>query len=555
MKIIDGIGISSGCAVGTVEVLLAKNISINKTKLSEEEVEVEISNFLELFDNYHKIRLEENSTNELVKIQIDLIEDPYLKDTIISKIQNENKNFKLAINETFMEICDVLNASDSEYIRDRIFDYLTIYQDLMELSENNLENFSGIMTNEKFFLFVENLSPNMIDKYRENLVGIVSTTGGKTSHASLYAKSLGIPYLICDNIDLKEFVDYKNYAIIDCDNHFLILNPSYNVMASYKSRVSKKRNSEIIFEKVKTKNGREVEVFSNITSFEEYKFALSQGADGCGLFRTEFLYMGEFLPTENYQFGVFKSVAELSEKPVIIRTFDIGADKKSKHFELDDEKNPFLGIRGFRLYENFYKEFRKHLRAILRASNFGKFKIMIPMITNYEEIIWIKNEISRIKDELKEEKIPFDENIEFGIMIETPSSVMLIDILIKEVDFVSIGTNDLTQYMLACDREHLKLQKLYDSFNPSIIRSIKKIIDVAHLNGKKVGICGNFASEIDSINLLMLLGIDEVSVTSDVLQTIKKEISKFDVKYYDDFFDKFDKFKTGKEIIDYFDNK
>lgn len=554
MKIIDGIGVTSGCSVGFVEVLLPKQVKITNEILTDEDVGLELENFDDLLQKYFDLHSED--TNEFSKIHRDLLEDPYVQNNVRRKITEEKKNLKFAINETFMEICDVLNASDSEYIRDRIFDYLTIYQELIEISEDIFSEFANFNpNNEKFFLFVENLSANTIDRLRENLVGIVSTTGGKTSHASLYAKSLGIPYIICENLNLQDFVEYKNYAILDCDNNFLILDPTYNVMSGYQSRANKRKTSEIIFDRVKTKNNKEIGVLSNITSIEEYKFALSQGADGCGLFRTEFLYMGDFLPTENYQFGIFKKIAEISDKPVTIRTFDIGADKQSKHFLLDDEKNPVLGIRGFRLYEIFHKEFKKHIRAILRASHFGKIKIMIPMISTIEEVNWIKNEISKIMDELKEEKIPFDENIEFGIMVETPSSVMLIDILIREVDFVSIGTNDLTQYMLACDREHIKLQKLYDTFNPAIVRSLLTVIKVANGYGKKVSICGDFASKIDALPLLLLLGVDDISVTVDVLQSLKKSILKFDDRCYDDFSEKFPRFRKASDIVNYFDNK
>lgn len=265
--------------------------------------------------------------------------------------------------------------------------------------------------------------------------------------------------------------------------------------------------------------------------------------------------MSDDSPTEEYQFEIFKKLAESTDKPIIIRTFDIGADKKSKFFRLDEEKNPFLGLRGFRIYKEFHKELRKHLRAILRASAFGNLKIMIPMITTLEEILWIKNEILKIKDELKEERVDFDEDIEFGIMIETPASVFLFDILVKEVDFVSIGTNDLVQYMLACDRENSKMQLLYDCYDPSVIRSIHRVVDIAHRNGKRVSMCGNFASELDAVELLILLGIDEFSVTNDVLQKIKKRIKLFDQNNYLDFFENINKFKTGRSVLYYFDNK
>ena len=433
-------------------------------------------------------------------------------------------------------------------MRDRIYDYISIQEEFIRTLTSTEE--IKIYEN-KFVLFTENLSPKIIDKYKDQLIGIVSKNGGKTSHASLYAKNLQIPYIICDSLDFQELKDTN----FDCNQEKLFLNPDEDVVNSYKNLLKTSQKEFLDRNIVRTKNNRYIRVCSNISSFEEFEVSLKNGTDGCGLFRTEFLFMSDESPTEEYQFEIFKKLAQSTDKPIVIRTFDIGADKKSMFFKLDEEKNPFLGLRGFRIYKEFYKELRKHLRAILRASAFGNIKIMIPMITTLDEVLWIKNEILKIKDELREERVHFEENIEFGIMIETPASVFLIDILIKEVDFVSIGTNDLVQYMLACDRENSKMQQLYDCYNPSVIRSIHRVVDIAHRNGKIVSMCGNFASELDAVELLILLGIDEFSVTNDVLQKIKKRIKLFDHNNYLDFFDNINKFKTGRSVLYYFDNK
>ena len=464
----------------------------------------------------------------------------------------ENKSLEKSIEETFGHICFELNNLDSDYMRDRIYDYISIQDEFIRdlTSDEEIEIYEN-----KFILFTENLSPKIIEKYKERLIAIVSKNGGRTSHASLYAKNLQIPYIICDSLDFQELKNKNFDCILDCNQEKIFLNPDDETINIYKKLLKSSQKEFLDKNIVRTKNNRYVRVCSNISSFEEFEVSLKNGTDGCGLFRTEFLYMSSESPTEEYQFKIFKKLAQSTDKPIVIRTFDIGADKKSKFFRLDEEKNPFLGLRGFRIYKEFYKELRKHLRAILRASAFGNIKIMIPMITTLDEVLWIKNEILKIKDELREEKIDFDENIEFGIMIETPASVFLFDILVKEVDFVSIGTNDLVQYMLACDRENSKMQQLYDCYDPSVIRSIHRVVDIAHRNGKIVSMCGNFASELDAVELLILLGIDEFSVTNDVLQKIKKKIKLFDHNNYLDFFDNINKFKTGRSVINYFDNK
>lgn len=554
MRIYNGFSVSDGIAYGKAIILFYEKNFI-KDNISDDEKEKEIKRFENLFSTYldaDRIKAEDEKLENLLNVHTELIDDPFLKDTIKNKILKENKSLEKAIEETFAHICYELNNLDSDYMRDRIYDYISIQEEFMK-TLNSVEDVK--IFENKFILFTENLSPKIIDKYKEQLVGIVSKNGGKTSHASLYAKNLQIPYIICDSLDLEELKDKNFDCILDCVEEKLILSPDEEMINSYKKLLKSSQKEFLDNSIVRTKNNRYIRVCSNISSFEEFEVSLKNGTDGCGLFRTEFLYMSDDSPTEEYQFEVFKKLAESTDKPIIIRTFDIGADKKSKFFRLDEEKNPFLGLRGFRIYKEFHKELRKHLRAILKASAYGNIKIMIPMITTLDEVLWIKNEILKIKDELREERIDFDENIEFGIMIETPASVFLFDILVKEVDFVSIGTNDLVQYMLACDRENSKMQQLYDCYSPSVIRSIHRVVDIAHRNGKVVSMCGNFASELDAVELLILLGIDEFSVTNDVLQRIKKRIKLFDHNNYLDFFDNINKFKTGRSVINYFDNK
>ena len=554
MRIYDGFSVSDGIAYGKAVTLFYEKISI-QDKILDNEKEKELLRFESLLSGFlesDRIMDEDEKLENLLNVHIELIDDPFLKDTVKNKILTENKSLEKSIEETFSHICYELNSLDSDYMRDRIYDYISIQEEFIR----TLTSVEEIKIYEnKFILFTENLSPKLIDKYKDQLIGIVSKNGGKTSHASLYAKNLQIPYIICNSLDFQELKNKSFDCILDCDQEKLIINPDGDTVNSYKKSLKASQKEFLDTNIVRTKNNRYVRVCSNISSFEEFEVSLNNGTDGCGLFRTEFLYMSDESPTEEYQFEIFKKLAQSTEKPIVIRTFDIGADKKSKFFRLDEEKNPFLGLRGFRIYKEFYKELKKHLRAILRASAFGNVKIMIPMITTLEEVLWIKNEILKIKDELREEKVDFDENIEFGIMIETPASVFLFDILVKEVDFVSIGTNDLVQYMLACDRENSKMQQLYDCYHPSVIRSINRVVDIAHRNGKIVSMCGNFASELDAVELLILLGIDEFSVTNDVLQKIKKRIKLFDYNNYLDFFDKLNKFKTGRSVLYYFDNK
>lgn len=554
MRIYNGFSVSSGVSYGNA-VTIIYDTNIVKEKISDNEKENEIERFENLLSSYlesDRIKSDDQKLENLLNVHVELIDDPFLKESIKEKILKENKSLEKAIEETFSHICYELNNLDSDYMRDRIYDYISIQEEFVR-SLSSIEEI--IIYESKFILFTENLSPKIIDKYKEQLIGIVSKNGGKTSHASLYAKNLQIPYIICDSLDLQELKDMKFDCILDCEQEKLYLQPDDETIESYK-KVLKFSQKEFLDDSiVRTKNNRYIRVCSNISSFEEFEVSLKNGTDGCGLFRTEFLYMSDESPTEEYQFEVFKKLAQCTDKPIIIRTFDIGADKQSKFFRLDEEKNPFLGLRGFRIYKEFHKELRKHLRAILRASAFGNIKIMIPMITTLDEVLWIKNEILKIKDELREERVVFDENIKFGIMVETPASVFLFDILVKEVDFVSIGTNDLVQYMLACDRENSKMQQLYDCYNPSVIRSIHRVVDIAHRNGKIVSMCGNFASELDAVELLILLGIDEFSVTNDVLQKIKKKIKLFDHNNYLDFYDNINKFKNGRSVINYFDNK
>ena len=465
MKVYDGFSVSNGIAYGKAITLFYEKNFIQEN-ISDNDKEKEITRFESLLSSYlesDRIKVQDEKLESLLNVHIELIDDPFLKDSVKSKILTENKSLEKSIEETISHICYELNNLDSDYMRDRIYDYISIQEEFIRTLTSTEE--IKIYEN-KFVLFTENLSPKIIDKYKDQLIGIVSKNGGKTSHASLYAKNLQIPYIICDSLDFQELKDTNFDCILDCNQEKLFLNPDEDVVNSYKNLLKTSQKEFLDRNIVRTKNNRYIRVCSNISSFEEFEVSLKNGTDGCGLFRTEFLFMSDESPTEEYQFEIFKKLAQSTDKPIVIRTFDIGADKKSMFFKLDEEKNPFLGLRGFRIYKEFYKELRKHLRAILRASAFGNIKIMIPMITTLDEVLWIKNEILKIKDELREERVHFDENIEFGIMIETPASVFLIDILIKEVDFVSIGTNDLVQYMLACDRENSKMQQLYDCYNP-----------------------------------------------------------------------------------------
>ena len=376
---------------------------------------------------------------------------------------------------------------------------------------------------------------------KENVIGFATDLGGKTSHTSIIAQTLDIPALVGMQ-DISSKVKGGEKAIIDGDEGIIILDPSDDLIAEYEIKVKEQKEKRERLQEVKdkeaiTNDGKKVEVSANIGNIEDLKIAINNGCDGVGLFRTELLYMeSDHFPTEEEQFEVYKEATQmLGEKPLIIRTLDIGGDKGLDYFNFPVEDNPFLGYRAIRLCLDREDIFITQLKALMRASAFGNLKIMIPMIINITEFKRTLELIDEIKKEFDENGVDYNKDLEVGIMIETPASVFMADKFIKYVDFFSIGTNDLSQYTLAVDRGNENISELYSNYNPAVLRAIKRVIDESHKAGKWTGMCGQFASDTQATKLLLGLGLDEFSASSAKIAEVKDTIIKSSQKEEEEF--------------------
>jgi phosphotransferase system enzyme I (PtsI) len=380
---------------------------------------------------------------------------------------------------------------------------------------------------EEVILIAEDLTPS--DTACLNLdyiLGFITQEGGVTSHVSIMAKGLGIPALVGVQGILQQ-VNNDDTIIMDAADGKIIINPDENTIYKYRELKKEQRNKQEELAKINhlpavTKDGITVQLCANVGNVKDIKKAQGYRMDGVGLFRSEFLYMDNtHFPTEEEQFEVYKEAAQICGKELTIRTLDIGGDKALSYYEFEKEENPFLGWRAIRISLELKDMFKTQLRAILRASAFGVIRIMFPMIISIEELRMSKMILEECKKELKVLNISFDHNIDVGMMIETPASVILIEDFAKEVDFFSIGTNDLTQYLLAVDRGNKKISNMYNSFHPSVIRSIKRVIMAGHQNHIKVGMCGEFASDERAVKLLLGLGLDEFSMSASEITNVK----------------------------------
>lgn len=469
--------------------------------------------------------------HDIVKAQISILKDKRFKNDILAHIE-EHKSAAAAIVQTVCDICSELAQSASCYIQERQLDIKDIGLRLMA-EIYHLEPFSPpIYLKENSIIFTDNLTPSQflgLDKTK--LKGLVLSSGGKTSHTVILARSFNIPTIV--SVAQDDLIPYNNQlAVIDADNAIILPNPDDKVIKYYNREIEikeilKKRQTEFLYKKGRTKDKIQLEIAANIASEAEATNAFNLGAEGIGLFRTEMLYMDRHTePSEEEMFRIYKTTAEAAQgRRVIVRTVDIGGDKPVHYLNIPSEDNPFLGYRAVRIYEEFLDLFKKQLRSILRASAFGRLNIMIPMISSVEEIRWVKTILAEVKQELAEQNIRFDRSIPLGIMLEVPSTLFLIDILCSEVDFFSIGSNDLTQYLMAVDRDNAKIAHLYDSFNPAFIRALDYAVKMIHQNKGWVGICGELASDRRMLPLLVGMGVNEVSMPAALIGSTKENLS------------------------------
>lgn len=530
----QGIKASSGIAIGNIYLFNREKVDIDQSKIEKRMIEKEISKVNDAINSYVNQLSDTKGANQaqinIANAHKELLQDPYFSDTIESKITNELKNAELALNETINEMVEIMSQIDDEYLKERASDYKDIgYQLMYKLKGITPKDLSNIEKNT--IIISKELTPSDTSNMnKENVAGFATDLGGKTSHTSIIAQTLDIPALVGMK-DISTKVEDGKLAIIDGNEGFIIVDPSEEELEIYRSKIKKeeeiRQRLKLIKDKRATsKDGRSVEVSANIGNLEDLKIAIENGCDGVGLFRTEFLYMeNTHFPTEDEQFEVYKQATEmLGEKPLIIRTLDIGGDKGLDYFEFPVEENPFLGYRAIRLCLDREDIFMTQLKALVRASAYGNLKIMIPMIINVSEFKRTLELVDQIKSQFDKDGISYNKDLEIGIMVETPASVFMADKLIKYVDFFSIGTNDLSQYTLACDRGNENISYLYSNYNPAVLRAIKHVIDESHKANKWTGMCGQFASDTEATKLLLGLGLDEFSAASSKIAEIKDTI-------------------------------
>lgn len=530
----QGIKASSGIAIGNIYLFNREKVDIDQSKIEKDLIEKEISKVNDAINSYVNKLSDTKGANQaqinIANAHKELLQDPYFSDTIESKITNELKNAELALSETINEMVEIMSQIDDEYLKERASDYKDIgYQLMYKLKGITPKDLSNIEKNT--IIISKELTPSDTSNMnKENVAGFATDLGGKTSHTSIIAQTLDIPALVGMK-DISTKVEDGKLAIIDGNEGFIIVDPSEEELEIYRSKIKKeeeiRQRLKLIKDKRATsKDGRSVEVSANIGNLEDLKIAIENGCDGVGLFRTEFLYMeNTHFPTEDEQFEVYKQATEmLGEKPLIIRTLDIGGDKGLDYFEFPVEENPFLGYRAIRLCLDREDIFMTQLKALVRASAYGNLKIMIPMIINISEFKRTLELVDQIKSQFDKDGISYNKDLEIGIMVETPASVFMADKLIKYVDFFSIGTNDLSQYTLACDRGNENISYLYSNYNPAVLRAIKHVIDESHKANKWTGMCGQFASDTQASKLLLGLGLDEFSAASSKIAEIKDTI-------------------------------
>lgn len=542
----EGIIASEQIAIGKVKLMRKQEVKINTEKISDDEIQLHVDKFNKSLDDYKTIlsetKVDNDTQKQVIEAHLSMLDDPFLSETVIGKIKDNNSSDK-ALTDTIDEMVVMMESLDNEYMRERAADYKDIGQQLLyKIKGIEYQKLDSLEPNT--ILVSEELTPyetSIIDK--DHVVGFLMNLGGKTAHTSIIAQTLGIACLVGMK-DITENVNDSQTVIIDSFKGICIIDPDDKTISEYENIKSELDNEKLRLEKNRhikaiTTDGRDIDVMTNIGNIEDLDKGLESGAEGVGLFRTEFLYMyNDHFPTEDQQFESYKKVVEILDgKSVIIRTLDIGGDKELPYYKFPKEDNPFLGWRALRFCFDMRDVFDAQIKAILRASAFGKIRIMLPMVISVEEIENALEIIENNKKELRNDKIDFDENIEVGIMIETPASVIVAEDLIEHVDFFSIGTNDLTQYILASDRGNEKISNLYNTYNPAVLRAIKKVIDVSHEHGKWTGMCGGFAGDTKATKLLLGMGLDEFSAPAASIPKIKDIIANNsfeDAKIYAD---------------------
>ena len=531
--VLEGKSVFGGIAIGRLSIYNKKENQVKREKITD--VEAEITRFTDAKETakeqlkgfYEKAVKEVGEVNAAIfEVHQMMLDDLDYVESITNMIRTQEVNAEFAVASTGDNFSKMFAAMDDDYMKERAADVKDISNRVISILQN-AEN-GSVTGEEPVILLADDLAPSeTVQLDKSKVLSFVTRHGSTNSHTAILARTMNIPALI--GIDFSEDVNGK-MGIVDGYTGTLYIEPDEEIMKKYEAKKAEDENKKRLLLELKGKenvtlDGKKINLYANIGGVADVANALSNDAGGIGLFRSEFLYLeSEDYPTEEAQFAAYKTVAEnMAGKKVIIRTLDIGADKQVDYFHMEKEENPAMGYRAIRICLDRPEIFKTQLRAIYRASYYGTISIMFPMIISVKEEKRIKEIVAEVKAELTAEGIPF-KDCELGIMIETPAAVMISDLLAEEVDFFSIGTNDLTQYTLAIDRQNPKLDSFYDSHHEAILRMLQMVVDNGHKHGCWVGICGELGADTTLTSTFLKMGFDELSVSPAMILRVREEI-------------------------------
>lgn len=546
MQIYKGKSVFGGIAIGKISVYSKAEQQVKRLKIENVEKEVEryheatataIQQLQELYDKALREVGEANAA--IFEIHQMMLEDDDYAESIENMIQMQKVNAEYAVAQTADNFARMFSLMDDDYMKERAADVKDISERLLTVLQG--EESQGVESQEPSIIVADDLAPSETVQFdKDKVLSFVTVHGSLNSHSAILARTMGIPALVGTKLPVDDTVNGK-LGIVDGTNGIIYVDPDEVTLGKMKELQKIELEKKKLLETLKGKenitlDGQKILLYANIGNTKDLATVLQNDAGGIGLFRSEFIYLErEDYPTEEEQFQIYKAVAEtMAGKRVIIRTLDIGADKQCDYFKMEKEENPAMGCRAIRICLKRPEIFKTQLRALFRASVYGKIAIMYPMITSVKEIQRIKDIVTQVKAELEEQGVEYREP-EQGIMIETPAAVMISDQLAKEVDFFSIGTNDLTQYTLAIDRQNTALDEFYDPHHPAVLRMISMVVNNAHKAGIWAGICGELGADRELTKEFLVMGVDELSVSPGNILPIRKIVRETNVKEYKEY--------------------
>ena len=537
-----GIAGSEGIGIGKVVIIEDHDITIETKHVPETDSEIArlqeaIEKFVEI-TNKMADKMDETvgkKDADILRGHIQMLQDPMIEEQISSLVVAEKITAEMAVDQVLEQTAEMFSQIPDELLQQRATDFRDIKARMIKLLMG-IEDVDISQVPAGTVLVAKDLTPSMTAGIKpENIEGILTEMGGKTSHSAILARAMEIPAVLSIE-GICDIVKNGDTVVLDGTSGEALVNPEEDVVKEFEDKREQFAKDKALLKAYAgkpsvTKDGTKVELVCNIGKPEDAKKAVECDGEGIGLFRTEFLFMDrDSIPTEDEQFEAYKAVAEtMKGKPVIIRTLDIGGDKDVPYLGLEKEENPFLGFRAIRFCLQRQDIYKTQLKALVKASAYGKIKIMVPLVTGVDELRQVKTMVADIMKEFDEKDVPYNKNIEIGVMMETPAACMMADALAKEAAFFSIGTNDLTGYTMAVDRGNAKVAYLYSTYNPAVLRAIKRIIECGRKEGIMVGMCGEAAADPKLIPLLLAFGLDEFSVSATSVLKTRKIISDCDV--------------------------